>query len=84
MSLWFYRFDQNTNWKICKINDVLFIEIESYTFVGNFVQTMKPKGHFEINWPLGSFKVSFGVFYLPQIISLFTSYHAAIQGNHER
>ena len=22
-------------------------------FVGNFVQTMKPKGHFEINWPLG-------------------------------
>ena len=27
---------------------------------------------------------SFGVFYLLQIISLFTSYHAAIQGNHER
>ena len=23
-------------------------------FVGIFVQTMKPKGHFEINWPLGA------------------------------
>ena len=27
-------------------------------FVGIFVQTMKPKGHFEINWPLLKFKFS--------------------------
>ena len=32
---------------------------------------------------LGSFKVGFSVFHLLQIVSLFTSYHAAIQSNHE-
>ena len=31
-------------------------------FVGIFVQTMKPKGHFEINWPLADL-VNFPIYY---------------------
>ena len=34
-----------------KLQKKLRAEIQKY-FVGIFVQTMKPKGHFEINWPL--------------------------------
>ena len=30
-------------------------------FVGIFVQTMKPKGHFEINWPLETFLFKFSI-----------------------
>ena len=35
-------------------------------FVGIFVQTMKPKGHFEINWPLSLSKEIFQI-----VISIF-------------
>ena len=32
-------------------------------FVGNFVQKMKPKGHFEINWPLSKRQIWVGDFF---------------------
>ena len=52
MSFWFHCLDQNINEKFDKfcprMGRAEFIKF----FIGILVQTMKPKRHFEINWPL--------------------------------
>ena len=48
-------------------------------FVGNFVQTMAPKRHFEINWPLVSCR--FSISYLPTQY-LMASYAPVAKYNH--
>ena len=58
MSFWFHCLDQNTNKKFDKfcprMGKAEFIKF----FVGILVQTMTPKGHSEINWPLTHEKIA--------------------------
>ena len=49
-------------------------------FVGIFVQTIKPKGHFEINWPLSmSILKSTGYWLLAKKILIMYSFHENLQ-----
>ena len=52
MSLWSYRLDQNTNEKFDNFCPERARAEIIKNFVGILVQTITPKGHFEINWPL--------------------------------
>ena len=67
MSFCFQCLDQNTTENFDKFlprkGRAEFVKF----FGGILVQTMKPKGHFEINWPLVPFKKSKTVLQIMQI-----------------